>query len=232
MNIKILGSSSSGNCYILYTSREVLLLECGVQYKKILAGLNYKLDNIVGCLVSHEHKDHSKSIKEIMKAGIDVYTSAGTFQATKASGHRAHVIKSLEQIEIGGFTILPFQTQHDAAEPLGFLIYHEEIGKVLFATDTYYIQYRFPGLNYIMVECNFSNDILQKNLDAGVLNKALKNRLLKSHFSLENVKKFLQANDLSKVEYIFLMHLSSGNSDSELFKTEIQKLTGIPVHIC
>jgi phosphoribosyl 1,2-cyclic phosphodiesterase len=60
---------------------------------------------------------------------------------------------------------------------------------------------------------------------------ALKTRILKSHFSLKNVKKFLLANDLSRVKEIWLIHLSDGNSDAELFKREIQELTGKMVFV-
>ncbi|HEK4983654.1 TPA: MBL fold metallo-hydrolase, partial [Clostridioides difficile] len=60
--IKILGSSSRGNCYLLQLENETLILECGVSYKEILKGLDFSLENVVGCLVTHEHKDHSKAI--------------------------------------------------------------------------------------------------------------------------------------------------------------------------
>ncbi|HEX2868645.1 MAG TPA: MBL fold metallo-hydrolase [Ignavibacteriales bacterium] len=232
LDLRILGSSSHGNCYLLYAGSEVLLLECGIQAKKIIYGLNFRVDNVVGALCSHEHGDHSKSVKDVMKAGIDVYASEGTFSALGVEGHRVKKLKALEQVQIGGFTVLPFDVQHDAREPLGFLIQHEAIGKLLFATDTYYIKYKFPELNYIMVECNYSKSILEKNIQAGTLSKALRNRLLKSHFSLENVKEFLKANDLKKVENILLMHLSDGNSNAGEFQEEIEKLTGIPVKIC
>ena len=43
---------------------------------------------------------------------------------------------------------------------------------------------------------------------------------------MANVKEFLRANDLSKVEEIHLLHLSDGNSDEARFKREIQELTG------
>ena len=49
--------------------------------------------------------------------------------------------------------------------------------------------------------------------------------------ALENVKDILKANDLSKVNEIYLIHLSDGNSNAEQFKREIQELTGKPVYI-
>ena len=166
-----------------------------------------------------------------MRAGIDCYISAGTAEALEVSRHRANIIKARQQFRIGTWTVLPFETQHDAQEPVGFLLANQEGEKLLYATDTYYIRYRFQGLTHIAVECNYSSDILKRNVEAGAVPKELKSRILKSHFSLENVKRFLQANDLSKVEAIFLLHLSDGNSDAEKFKREIQELTGKMVFI-
>ena len=175
--------------------------------------------------------DHSKAVQDMMKAGIDCYMSAGTAEALGISGHRINIIKAKQQFRIGTWTILPFETQHDAQEPLGFLLANQDGEKLLYATDTYFIRYRFRGLTHIAVECNYSLDILRSNAEAGTVDKALKNRILKSHFSLENVKKFLQANDLSKVQEIWLLHLSEQNSCEKRFKEEVQKITGKPTYI-
>jgi phosphoribosyl 1,2-cyclic phosphodiesterase len=166
-----------------------------------------------------------------MRAGIDCYMSQGTAEALGLSGHRLHIIKARQQFRIGTWTILPFETQHDAAEPLGFLLANQDGEKLLYATDTYYIRYCFHGLTHVAIECNYSMDILKRNVDAGTVPKELKGRILKSHFSLENVKEFLKANDLSKVQEIWLLHMSNGNSDAVRFKQEIQALTGKPVYI-
>jgi len=166
-----------------------------------------------------------------MRSGIDCYISAGTAEALGLSGHRVHIIKAKQQFRIGTWIILPFETQHDAQEPLGFLLANQAGDKLLYATDTYYIRYKFHGLTHIMVECNYAADILKRNVDAGTVPKELKSRILKSHFSLENVKKFLLANDLSKVQEIWLLHLSDGNADAERFRKEIFWLTGRKVYV-
>ena len=166
-----------------------------------------------------------------MKAGIDCYMSQGTAEALEISGHRLNIIKAKQQFRLGAWTILPFETQHDVAEPLGFLMANQDGEKLLYATDTYFIRHRFQGLTHIMVECNYSLDILRANVEAGSVPATLKNRLLKSHFSLENVKEFLKANDLGKVQEIWLLHMSNGNSDSESFKREVMELTGKPTYI-
>ena len=166
-----------------------------------------------------------------MRAGIDCYISAGTAEALGLSGHRLHIIKARQQFRIGTWTVLPFDTQHDAQEPLGFLLANQDGDKLLYVTDTCYVKYRFQGLTHVAIECNYSLDILKRNVEAGAVPKELKSRILKSHFSLENVKRFLQANDLSKVQEIWLLHLSDNNSDSERFKREVMELTGKPVYI-
>jgi len=166
-----------------------------------------------------------------MRVGIDCYMSRGTAEALGLSGHRINIIKAKQQFRIGTWVILPFETQHDAAEPLGFLLANQDGDKLLYVTDTCYVKYRFQGLTHILIEANYSLDILRPNVEAGLVEPVLKSRILKSHFSLENVKKFLQANDLSKVQEIWLLHLSEQNSCAKRFKEEVQKITGKPTYI-
>ena len=199
------------------------------KYRKDVVSCSVRL-RLALYLTSISYADHSKAVKDIMRAGIDCYMSRGTAEALGLSGHRVHIIKAKQQFRIGTWAILPFETQHDVFN-LGFLLANQEGEKLLYASDTSYIRYRFQGLTHIAVECNYSLDILRTNVEAGIVDKALKNRILKSHFSLENVKKFLQANDLSKVEAIFLLHLSDNNSDCERFKREVMELTGKPTYI-
>lgn len=231
IEITALASGSRGNCYRITDGSTPLLLECGIPYKEIQRGLDFQVSEIAGCLISHEHQDHCKSVKDMLKAGIDCYMSQGTKEALAADGHRIKTIKAKKQLDIASWSVLPFETQHDAAEPMGFLMGTLDGDKLLYATDTYYVRYKFVGLTHIMVECNFSRDILKANVANGLVPVELKNRLLQSHFSLENVKEFLKANDLSKVKEIWLLHLSDENSDADRFKREIQELTGKMVFV-
>jgi phosphoribosyl 1,2-cyclic phosphodiesterase len=128
--------------------------------------------------------------------------------------------------------ILPFDTVHDCAEPMGFLLVNYVGEKLLFLTDTSFCRYKFKGLTHMMIECNFSNELLEKNIASGVVEASRKRRLIGSHFSLDRVKTFLRANDLRKLQSIWLIHLSGQNSDAFKFKQEIQQLTGKPVVVC
>lgn len=227
MKLKVLASGSKGNCYILESPTGTLIIECGVKYKDILQGLSFNLSEAVGCLISHAHLDHSKSAKDLMKAGIDIYTSKETIEALGLAGHRANTVIPIEQFTIGNFKILGFPIEHDV-EGLGYLIQYELTGeRLLFLTDSYYSKYKFNGLNYIMIECNYIKETLDQNIADGYIDQTMKPRLLQSHFSLENVKEFLKANDLSQCREIILLHLSDRNSDAERMIREIEELTGV-----
>ncbi|NWL89598.1 MBL fold metallo-hydrolase [Paenibacillus sp. 79R4] len=231
IDIQCLGSSSAGNAYRVTDGQTSLLLEAGFPFKSLQQALNFRMSDISGCLISHEHGDHSKAAKDVMKAGIPIYTSQGTADALGLSGHRLKPIKAHRQFEIGTWIIKPFEIEHDAAEPLGFVLANRSGDKLVFLTDTYYCRYRFAGLTHIMVECNYSIDIVNRRVTAGELLPGQKKRLLRSHFGLEHVKGFLRANDISKVQEIWLLHLSDGNSDADRFKREIMETTGKVVRV-
>lgn len=230
ITIKTLASGSSGNAYLIDDGRSQLLLECGIRFRDIQIALDFKTSNLAGVLISHEHKDHTKGLKDVLKAGIDCYMSQGTADAENIKHHRLKVVENKKQFKVGSWTVLPFDVEHDVAEPFGYLLMNQEGEKLLFATDTYYVRYKFKGLTHIMIETNYSMDILEENIAEGRVPKVMKKRLLQSHFSLENVKEFLKANDLSKVQEIHLLHLSNNNSDEDRFKKEIQELTGKAVY--
>lgn len=233
MKLKVLGSSSSGNCYLIEASQnDKLILDAGINFKDVQKELNFNFKGIQGVLVTHEHMDHLKYAPNFALNGIDIYASQGTFNRLDLKGHRFKVIKALKQFSIGNFIILPFDTQHDAAEPLGFLIQYKPTGeKLLYATDTYYIKYKFSKLNYLLLECNYNKEIAKENAVDGIINKTRYTRLLESHFSLENVLKFLQSNDLTYTKNIILCHLSNENSNQEIMKNAVYKQTGIPTMI-
>lgn len=228
MQLKIIGTGSKGNAYILENENEALLIECGIGIKEIKQALGFNLNKVRGCMVTHEHMDHARSINDVMNLGINVYATKGTFDMTviPKRGQRRVEIQNRVTYAVGGFRVMPFDIKHDAEEPVGFLISHEDCGKVLFLTDTCYCEYTFPGLNNVIIEANFSQAIIDKKYGRDSEKEFLRNRILRSHFSLEHCMGLLKANDLSYVNNIVLIHLSDTNSDEVQFKKEVEKLTG------
>lgn len=231
MELKIVGTGSTGNAYVLENENEALLIECGVRFSDIKKAINFNLSKVVGCVVSHLHGDHGKSIQDVVKSGIDVYALTETLSHWNVdNSHRSKSIQSKETFKVGSFTILAFDVKHDVP-CLGFLISHPDCGKVLFITDTYYCKYKFSGLNNIIIEANYSAEIIYKRLGPESGKEFLKNRIIQSHFSLDNCKDMLAANDLSKVNNIVLIHLSDGNSNERQFRDEVYQLTGKNVRV-
>lgn len=234
MELTVLGSNSKGNCYILQNSKEALIIECGVSLSEVKKAVNFNISKIVGVIVSHEHGDHSKHVNDFLDARINMRMSSGTMKKVVSpdrSGFLPLLCEAGSMFSFGSFTILPFEVKHDAAEPLGFLIKHSETGIILFATDTYFLPNRFEGLNNILIEANYRTDILEARKEAGGLPAALYHRTLESHMSFETCMEALQANDLSKVNNIVLIHLSDGNSHAEQFKRDAHQKTGKTVWI-
>jgi phosphoribosyl 1,2-cyclic phosphodiesterase len=232
MRLHVVGTGSNGNAYILDNGREALLLEAGVKFTEIKKALGFRLQHVVGCLVTHEHQDHCKSVLDAMASGIDVYATVGTHKAMGTHGHyRARPVLEDKQYTAGSFRFIPFHVKHDAAQPVGYMIHHPETGNVLFVTDTYYVPNRFKGLNNILVEANYCQSILEERLQAGASPEFLRNRIFKSHMSLATCKELLSANDLTGVNNIVLIHLSDSNSHEERFQREVAEHTGKRVHV-
>ena len=55
LQIEVLGSSSSGNAYIVSDGDSSLLLECGLPIKELQTKSNFRMTQMAGCLISHLH---------------------------------------------------------------------------------------------------------------------------------------------------------------------------------
>ena len=193
MNLKVLGSGSSGNCYILESSTEALIIEAGIPFMEVKKALSFNVKKIVGVIVSHAHKDHSGYIEQYF--GIcPIYKPY-------------EVMAPYERF--GNFFIKPFALVHDV-ECYGFYIEHPDIGKLIYATDTEYIKYRFNNINHILVEANYSNGLIEHN----AINRE---HVLRGHMSLQTALTFISTNDNPALINVVLIHLSASNSDANDF---------------
>lgn len=223
MKLKVLGSNSSGNCYLVQSGDgDTLIVDCGVHFDQVKQSLWFDFSKVSGAVVTHSHGDHRKGLKDAMSNGINCYMSKETAQEIGIENHhRVIEMEAKRSYSIGGFTVMPFDLKHDV-RCFGFLIFHKDMGKTCFITDTYYIPYKFPGMNNVIVEANYSQDIVDRKIAD---KKFLRDRILQSHMEISTTIEFLQANDLSDTNKIILIHLSDSNSDAKLFQDTVEMVT-------
>lgn len=235
MKIKVVGSGSSGNCYLVEDEDNILILDAGIPVKKIVSAIDLG-KNVSAVLVTHEHMDHAKSMIQLSDRGIRVFASAGTWEAVAGIDNprtwtqRTCVAK--KRFKVDGFIIIPFDVQHDAEEPYGYYIISDRTNEtIVYATDTYYLKYTFPAVNYWLIECNYAVDLVNDQFSGGEIGIDLRNRLMKSHMSLERLKDVLRANDLSETRALILCHLSDQRSDQDRMIKEINELCGVDTYV-
>lgn len=237
MEIRTLATGSSGNCYVLTAdSGSRLMVECGIPWQRIAEGMNFNFSKVCGCLVSHEHKDHSLSVDALIQHGIKVYASEGTFLSLNPRARIWPEYVLIERVwrKIGDFHVLPLTAVHDAAEPKMFVI-RDGVDALLFATDTQYIPYQIKGLTKIMVEANYSMNVLNENyIENGDVGPR-RRRIINTHLGIDSLVVWLwqglHAGAFDNLKEIHLIHMSKENADPHAFQARIQKLTGKPVFI-
>lgn len=222
MTFVSLASSSRGNCYIVDDGQTRLMLECGISFRRIRKEAD--LSSIRACLLSHEHKDHSRSVRELIASGVEVYASAGTAEALDCE--LISQVEDRERFRVGSFDVIPFRTWHDALLPLGYLLRSRADGeKLVFATDTVNLRYRFPGVNILALEANYDKGILSRC----EMPYTVKERVKRSHMEIDTLCSYLETLDLSKCRKLYLLHLSRAASYGGDFLWRVRKV--VPGHV-
>ena len=230
MIFQSLASSSSGNAYLISDGKTNILIECGLSHKKLQQACGFKLTSLDAVLVSHEHKDHSTAVKQILKSGVEVYMSNGTAEALELPEELldlAHEMIAGEQFLVGTIAVLPFTTFHDAMEPLGFVMQSRQDGDVFaYAIDTVNIPYNFPGVNLLAVEANFEQATLDR---CERMPEKVRHRIANTHMEIDVLCKILRRMDLSRCRELYLLHLSDATSHEGLFVNKVERV--VPRHV-
>lgn len=231
MKMRVLGSSSSGNCYLLTAKTgETLVLEAGLPFNEIKKGLNFSLATVSGCVVSHLHGDHSKAVAKMLDNGIKVYAHESVFESIGKSAHSfAYSLIPRRAVKVGTFEVCPLEVMHDVP-CYAYIITHSECGKILFVTDTTSFNYElsFP-INQLMIELNYDADTIRHNVETGVITEYLRKRVVHSHMEKSMTRAVIKRLQSSAMENICLVHLSSHNLSD--VSQEVMKWTDIPTYI-
>ena len=235
MRFEALASSSKGNAYLVIDGDTHILVEGGLTHKKLSQLLGFALTDVQACLVTHEHKDHSQCVKRLLEDCVQVYLTRGTAEALDLPDslmELAHEIKAGEQFTVGSIDILPFETFHDAAEPVGFCMQSRDNGDILvYAIDTVNLPYEFPGVGVLAVEANFDKAILGR---CEKMPEKVRHRVENTHMEIDVLCSILRRMDLSRCREIYLLHLSDATSHEGHFINKVARAVpkGIEIKAC
>ena len=228
-------SGSSGNSFLVQTQNTKILVDCGESAKKIteaLNQLNTNINSIDSIIITHEHTDHVKGLGTISKKyNIPVYANKKTWDAMpeqkeKILTSNQKIFNVSENFEIGDLIIYPFDIPHDAANPCGFNIFHDN-KKISIATDIGHMNskviHKLEDSSFILLESNYDPNILKYSHYP----YQLKKRIEGPNGHLPNIEAGRTISYLmnSGLNNVMLGHLSRENNFPELaYKTVVEEL--------
>ena len=224
MDFCTIGSGSSGNCTYIGTDQSALLVDVGLTGKRIEEGLRkvdrsgHEIDAIV---LTHEHIDHISGLGVMARRyHIPIYATRGTLDYIVRSKSLGAIDPSLlfeirEEMpfQVGDMEILPFSIWHDAAQPVGFRISHNDrsiaVATDMGCYDDKIVKY-LSHLDGIVLESNHDVNMLE----VGPYPWPLKQRILgqKGHLSNESAGNLLCDILHDGMKQIVLGHLSKENN--------------------
>ncbi|MCI8378680.1 MAG: MBL fold metallo-hydrolase [Lachnospiraceae bacterium] len=219
MFVRCIGTGSSGNCYALYDNDgKILLLDLGLSERIIKKAIDFRISDVVGTVVTHSHLDHSKAVKDFENMGIPVFAPYKSLEPMSFKyGSRVRV-QAFDLTDKNGKFM---HTNNDGSECpcYGFLIEHEDMGKMLYITDTELVKWRFSGINHILISCNYDKDLIPQDHPA-------REHIFRGHMELQTVKEFIKSNKSNTIRTVILCHLSQENADPDKMLAEVKKVTG------
>lgn len=232
MRFTILASGSTGNAAIIDTPDAKLLIDAGLSAKRLeqlMEARQWNPKQLDGILVTHEHSDHIKGLRVLArKYELPVFANANTWKAMEKHAedipdNKREIFETGGSKAFGSLRVESFAISHDAAEPVGYCFYHNEM-KLSFATDLGYVSEK-------VLEKIVDSDvlILESNHDVEMLRVGhypwnIKRRILSDvgHLSNEAAGETLsQIVIAGKVRRVYLAHLSRDHNVMDLAKLTV-----------
>lgn len=112
-------------------------------------------------------------------------------------------------------------------ECYSYLIEHTACGRILFCTDLSEFPYKIKNIHHFIIESNYSENIIFDRL----YNNENQRSHFENHLSIDKCISVLENNICAETNTITLIHLSTENSDAELFKSMVKQATGFEANI-
>lgn len=231
------GSGSSGNCYLLYTESDGLLIDAGIgvrTLKKYFKDRGLSFSNIHHIIITHDHADHVKSVGSLSRDyGIPVFATHRVHAGIERNYCVRHKIateyvKVIEKgipFHLGDFEIRPFEVPHDSSDNVGYQI---KYGNTVFClmTDIGHITDEMKEMistaHYLIIEANHDREMLME----GPYPQHLKERVIgpTGHLCNEDCAKAIAENVTESLKHVWLCHLSEENNHPELARKTVEQI--------
>lgn len=229
-------SGSSGNCSFVQTNTTKILIDAGESAKKIseaLSSINVDPSSIDGILITHEHSDHIKGLGVFSKKfQIPVYANLETWNAMPKQKEKIDENNirffNFDKFNIGDIEVKPFSIPHDAANPCGFNLYHNN-KKMSIATDIGHMNNdvieHLTNSSFMLLEANYEPEILKCSSYPYLLKERIKGP--NGHLSNSDAGKTISYLMDHGLNNVMLGHLSKENNFPELaYKTVVEEIIG------
>lgn len=222
-----LGSGSEGNSFLIKTDKTIFMVDCGFNYKETenrLSELGLTFSDINHILITHEHEDHMRAIKMIIKKEkIQISCSYGT---AKKIGivDEVNIINPGDTLIDNDLQVEVVPVPHDAREPCHY-VFKKDTLKIGIITDfgslTPKIIESYSNLNYLVVEANHDANLLMKSSYP----TSLKNRIFGKLGHANNDLTFDLISQIKKdkLKKIIFCHLSKQNNQKEIIKHTVKE---------
>lgn len=127
-----------------------------------------------------------------------------------------------KRYRIGEFEVMPLEVPHNVPN-FAFVISHPEIGKLLYATDLTSFNYRIKDLTSMLIEANYSEEILVQALCE---NKDIRSKS-ENHLEINRTVEAIRNNFGGSLNTVILCHLSDALSDEKKFIETVYNETSI-----
>jgi phosphoribosyl 1,2-cyclic phosphodiesterase len=229
LEVTSLGSGSCGNALLVRTPATVLLVDCGVDARRMtkhLAARGLALTNIDAVLVSHEHGDHAREAPRLAAAGAVLLSTQGTATAARFPKDCWIETRPGARTTVGDIEITPLPVDHDAAEPCGFLIL-SAFGAITVMTDLGRppagATEAIAASRLVVLEANHDVTLLRR----GPYPAHLQRRILsdRGHLSNDTCASILAAalDRASRMPTVWLAHLSETNNRPTLARQTVSR---------
>jgi phosphoribosyl 1,2-cyclic phosphodiesterase len=231
MRFAVLGSGSAGNAAVVECGGLRLMIDAGLSAKQLTVRLQHigiEPATLDGILLTHEHGDHVRGLKVFLKQNpLPVFTTAATARVVRETGIEGGTWKFFEagqMFAIGGIAIETFAIQHDAVDPVGFVVGHDT-RRLGFLSDAGFVTRsmteRLRGLDGIFVEANYDEHLLESDTKRPW---SIKQRISSRHGHLSNSQVTELIRDIAHpaLGRVVLGHLSSDCNTPEIILARLR----------